>query len=765
MLVSLSLSPASTAAKNDRHWAFLEEIDAPRWADLKAEEALARAGTIGDDPWLHRSHSHHEVPLTEIIGAQVTGNKDRDACVRRLKQDRKKSRGILKGKLAFDGAPGVKCQGTTKEERHDQSPRAVHSPGRYDTHVESPIQRIASPILCRSPENLSSSRRFTPSATFGNLGSADGLGVLQSSNLRFNFQDNQNDNGYTSVESDVRGSQLEIVKIRHNRSMSVSSVGKLQGDCEHGNKVVYTSVNWQDAIFSRLNDSTRLRKSLGSALRVKIDVAADTTSTNRQEAAILPKARLVRQSMQLDSAVPPATSSPVTRPVSLESDHSSSNPSSRANGVRSSDGSSCLELANESSANSSVQAFDDIRRMRKSWGPALRVIVGDDLAVEDVNSEHEVSEVPPVSNAKVDRSSLKLDKVATDCPSTVDLIVVQTKPEEKFADVKVPAVALSNERRPHHHPGRKVAFNQVKDLEQASTKVVAARAKMNFRRSFSFDHTSGRGTEKTFTSSRNLLHQKQASRTSQSPSSRSSGLGGKVDKVSRLSKRGKENASIDSSNKTNLNPEPSAASPRMSCQSATRMSMPSITFAAHARVAMRENGGSNPKPCSSSVVEIKKAGSSKVASSTAVSAARKSVSGLENGTRKKTIATPGPVTNLHKAGSRQSALRSSMPVFSSVGMKQASKTVSGARVSDKKEEKMGGKIVNGDADLAALLAEHNRKFQPKPKYEPRIHPVKDIKEWETRTGQLFYNLPPAEREKANIEISAAKQTRQKQVPC
>jgi hypothetical protein len=92
MLVSLSLSPASTAAKNDKHWAFLvrsqdlntplylltfptyslhpvqcrvslclrpamlivntlfviqEEIDAPQWADLKAEEALAKAGTIG----------------------------------------------------------------------------------------------------------------------------------------------------------------------------------------------------------------------------------------------------------------------------------------------------------------------------------------------------------------------------------------------------------------------------------------------------------------------------------------------------------------------------------------------------------------------------------------------------------------------------------------------------------------------------------------------------------------------------------------------
>lgn len=107
MLVSLSLSPASTAAKNDKHWAFLvrlfflmfflivlfltslidwqsyvcrpiliffgnawnlevelfeiipacgiltvlsvlsmqAEIDAPQWADLRAEEALA--GTIG----------------------------------------------------------------------------------------------------------------------------------------------------------------------------------------------------------------------------------------------------------------------------------------------------------------------------------------------------------------------------------------------------------------------------------------------------------------------------------------------------------------------------------------------------------------------------------------------------------------------------------------------------------------------------------------------------------------------------------------------
>jgi hypothetical protein len=120
---------------------------------------------------------------------------------------------------------------------------------------------------------------------------------------------------------------------------------------------------------------------------------------------------------------------------------------------------------------------------------------------------------------------------------------------------------------------------------------------------------------------------------------------------------------------------------------------------------------------------------------------------------------------------RQSALRSSMPAFSAAAFKQGSKPAneigSAAPQADKKAVKTG----NGGDDLASLLAEvqlfqialtsgqvnlywwrnygkvfakkrmtavcnvwvidclqHNRKFRPKPKYEPRIHSVKDIRE-------------------------------------
>lgn len=68
--------------------------------------------------------------------------------------------------------------------------------------------------------------------------------------------------------------------------------------------------------------------------------------------------------------------------------------------------------------------FDDICRMRKSWGFVLWVIVGDDFVVEDVNFEYEVFEVFLVFNVKVDRLFLKFDKVVIDCLLIVDLIVV-----------------------------------------------------------------------------------------------------------------------------------------------------------------------------------------------------------------------------------------------------------------------------------------------------------------------------------------------------
>jgi len=73
----------------------------------------------------------------------------------------------------------------------------------------------------------------------------------------------------------------------------------------------------------------------------------------------------------------------------------------------------------------------------------------------------------------------------------------------------------------------------------------------------------------------------------------------------------------------------------MSRQTVTRMSMPSLTFAAHARAAMGANGGTILKPSVNNVVETNRSDSSKAAAS----AAKKSVVGLDNGSRKKTEAT------------------------------------------------------------------------------------------------------------------------------
>lgn len=70
----------------------------------------------------------------------------------------------------------------------------------------------------------------------------------------------------------------------------------------------------------------------------------------------------------------------------------------------------------------------------------------------------------------------------------------------------------------------------------------------------------------------------------------------------------------------------------MSKQTVTRMSMPSLTFAAHARAAMGANGGTILKPSGNGVVETNRSDSSK----TAASAGRKSAVGLDPGFRKKT---------------------------------------------------------------------------------------------------------------------------------
>ncbi|KAG0583568.1 hypothetical protein KC19_3G147000 [Ceratodon purpureus] len=760
MLVSLSLSPASTAAKNDRHWAFLEEIDAPQWADLKAEEALARAGTIGDDPWFYRSHSHHEVPLTEIIGGHIANIIDSNTSgnVITPNLERKKNRGSSKAKLAFDGAAAAKPKEIAGEDRFDESPRADYSTGCQDiTFGDSPRNRIASPIHCKSPEQFVPARRFMLSATGSEdcVARSDGTGFLGISKLRVNMFESM----YINEKVQSTGPDVPVPSVEQSAAPR-----------EVEERPSQPTVPWQQTFFPKLNDASRLRKSLGSALRVKIDDPSDNPST-KQTGAALPKSRLVRQSVQLESAALPAFSGSERETTSLKEDTGSLRNATdgpygncQSETVRSEDVNSGPGLVNKFGINSSVQAFDDIRKMRKSWGSALRVPkVSDDPVVEVLSSKPQASEVSPVLDASGLCTSVKLPETVVDLPSIMDIKAIRTGSEEKkLPSINLPSIVLAKERRAHN---RSESVDLVKlEMEVSSPKVVAAgAAKKTFRRSVSFDHTPGRVTDtRTSTSSRsNLMQQKQGSRAS--PISRLNRPAEKVDKVSRLGKGGKENTSLNPSTKTTKpNPEPSAGSPRMGRQSVTRMSMPSLTFAAHARAAMgAQGGGSILKPNGlNSVVETSRLDSNRAAAP-AASASRKSAVGLDNGIRKKTAACPATVTNLPKMVTRQSILRSSMPVFTASGAKHASKPVTETVTASKSGHRSGGKIADREADLAAMLAEHNRKFRPKPKYEPRIHSVKEIREWEARTGQMYYNLLPGEREIANQEISAAKQTWQK----
>jgi hypothetical protein len=281
--------------------------------------------------------------------------------------------------------------------------------------------------------------------------------------------------------------------------------------------------------------------------------------------ATLPKSRLVRQSVQLESATLPAvggsekdTASLTKDTASLRNENGNSNGDCQSDKVRSGDGNSGAGLASKSGINSSVQAFDDIRKMRKSWGSALRVLkVSDDPAVEDLSSKPQASEVSPISDEKGDCTSVKLlNGTVVDLPSTMNMKAIRTGSEEKkIPGINLPSIVRANERKTHN---RSESVDLVKlDLEVSSPKVVApgAAKKKIFRRSVSFDHTPGRGTDvRTSASSRsNLAQQKQGSRAS--PISRLNGPSEKLDKTSRLPKGGKENTSLHTSTKTTkLNP-------------------------------------------------------------------------------------------------------------------------------------------------------------------------------------------------------------------
>jgi hypothetical protein len=59
-------------------------------------------------------------------------------------------------------------------------------------------------------------------------------------------------------------------------------------------------------------------------------------------------------------------------------------------------------------------------------------------------------------------------------------------------------------------------------------------------------------------------------------------------------------------------------------------------------------------------------------------------------------------------------------------------------------------------DLAAMLAQHNKKVQPVGVYVPPMHSVKEIRQWEKETGFKWHDLSSMQRQEANEAIATKK---------
>lgn len=209
---------------------------------------------------------HHEVPLTELTGG--TDSKDRRGSVRTPQIERKK-RASTKTKLAFESQTLANSHKDSKEELNDSSPKANFNPGYNEAFEESPGDQIGSPIQCKSPEGFTSSRRFissTPTDVF--IGGNHVGAVFDVPNAVQDNHMSENASGNVNAEACIPVS-------------STPSSAAVSGDEDRPSA---QSAPWIEAMLPRLNDMRRLRKSLGSALRVKIDGSADSTGTERKEA-------------------------------------------------------------------------------------------------------------------------------------------------------------------------------------------------------------------------------------------------------------------------------------------------------------------------------------------------------------------------------------------------------------------------------------------------------------------------------------------------
>lgn len=214
-------------------------------------------------------------------------------------------------------------------------------------------------------------------------------------------------------------------------------------------------------------------------------------------------------------------------------------------------------LVSKLGTNSSVHAFDDIRRMRKSWGSALRVKVDDGPDIGRVDADkkvtpdsEEITDVAtgPISampeDCAVDTSSNRLDDTVI---ASLVTSSVATHPEsnsqDKSSEDQMKAVGSVAECAVHNVIERMEELDLVKGLEVFSPQKVPACPSKPYRRSVSFDDTHGNVSDNTFTLS-GSGQQRPCPRASQS--AQSHGPVHRLIKVNRTSKGGKENTSIQS---------------------------------------------------------------------------------------------------------------------------------------------------------------------------------------------------------------------------
>lgn len=214
-------------------------------------------------------------------------------------------------------------------------------------------------------------------------------------------------------------------------------------------------------------------------------------------------------------------------------------------------------LVSKLGTNSSVHAFDDIRRMRKSWGSALRVKIDDGPDISQVDPDKKVLAVSeetkdvatgPISalpeDCAVDSPSNRLDETVISSVVTSSVVSPpESNSNDKSSEDQMEAMSSVAECAVHSVIERMEEMDLVKSLEVCSPQKVPAGPSKTYRRSVSFDHTHGNVSDNTFTLS-SSAQQRPTPRASQSVQSH--GPVHRLIKVNRTSKGGKENTSIQS---------------------------------------------------------------------------------------------------------------------------------------------------------------------------------------------------------------------------